>query len=226
MSKRSQKRIRRDLKRLKGVVDEHAVAHAELDVIKEDVDQHVEAVDTTWRASQAASIKSTKELKERDVAATPLLKWARSWRGVIKIKVPGASANIRELPTDGATPDDVINQASDIQALISTNPAAAPFRERALAKLGTKLEDAKRENTEAKAAVPAKEQAEDAFAEATLAANFILVEGSRIVRNIFGPKSYEYKRLITRKRTKEEEEEDAEDEDDDEDDEEETNVTT
>lgn len=225
MPARSQKRIRRDIKRLKGVVDEHAVGKEELDAIKPDVDQHVDAVDTTWQAYQAASIKSTKELGERDAAVSPLLKWARSWRGVVKIKVPGASANIREIPADGATPDDVINQASDIQALISTNPAAASFRERALAKLGTKLEDAKRENTEAKAAVPAKEVAEDAFAEATLAANFILVEGSKIVRNVFGPKSHEYKRLVTRKRTKEEEEEDAQDEDGDDDDEE-TNVKT
>lgn len=146
MPARSQKRIRRDLKRLNGVVDEHAVAHDELDAIKPDVDQHVEEADPKWQAYQAASIDPTRELKERDAAATPLLKWARSWRGVIKIKVPGASENIRELPTDGGTADDVINQATDLKSLISKSPAAATFREKALAQLGTRLEGAAREH--------------------------------------------------------------------------------
>lgn len=209
MPARSQKQIRHDLKRLKGIVDEHAPVHEGLAAIKDAVDARVADVDAKWQALVQARLTSTTEIKQRDDALGPLEHWARIWRSVVVVKVPGAQENIRTIPADGATVDDIINAAADIKHLIETHAAAEPFRDKALAALGTKLEDAQRENAEAKLAVPAMLKAAEAFADSTLAANALLVEGSRIVRNIFGANSHEYKRLVRRKRTKSEEEDDA-----------------
>lgn len=222
MPSRSQKMIRRDTNRLSALIDEHAPVHAELAAIQTDVTDAATNVNGKWRAYQAAAIASSKETGERDTVVAALLKWSRSWRGVVAIKIKGAAANIHEIPANGATPDDVAQQANDIKEIIVTNPAAEPFRENALAQLGTKIEDAKRETAEASIAVPAKQKAADEFAHATLEANTLLVEGSKVIRNIFGEKSREYKQLIKRANTKEEAKDDA---DEDEGDDEDTDVT-
>ena len=53
-----------------------------------------------------------------------------------------------------------------------------------------------------------EEQAEDAFRLATEAANPIVVQGSRVIRAIFGPTSSEYKRLIVRNTSEEDSQDD------------------
>lgn len=218
MPLRSQAKIRRDINRLHALIGEHRAVHAELDAIEPEVSASTTLVNETWRAYQDAAVTASKEIRERNVAITDLLRWSRSWRNVVVIKVPGARENIRELPATGATPDDLVRLATDLQVLIVTRPQAAAFKEKAIAQLGTKIEDASRETKEATLAVPAKQAARTAYARATAEANLLLVEASDIVRNVFGPKSREYKQFIARATATEEAEDDRdsdEGEDDD-----------
>ncbi|HEY8432649.1 MAG TPA: hypothetical protein VIL20_29965 [Sandaracinaceae bacterium] len=208
MPLRTQAKIRRDINRLDALITEHAPVHPPLAAIQPEVSAAAENVNSKWRAYQNAAITLSRELKERDTAVAAVLKWARSWRGVVLIKIPGAESNIHEIPANGATADDVLRHASDIQALIETRPEAESFREQALAELGTQLDDAKRETKEATLALPAKETAREAYGTSTIEANTVLVRASEIVRNIFGPKSREYKQFIGRATPKEEEQDD------------------
>lgn len=168
MPLRSQAKIRRDINRLDALIAEHAAVHAALAAIQPEVSAAAARVNTTWRAFQSAAITASREIEERDSASAALLSWARAWRGVVIIKVPGALENIRDLPASGATPDDVVRLATDLKTIIDTRPQAEPFRASANAELGTKLEDAARETKEANAALPAKQAARAAFAAATL----------------------------------------------------------
>ena len=52
------------------------------------------------------------------------------------ILVAGADQNIRNLPANGGTPDDVIIVGQDMVEFINNNAGAETFREAAIADLG------------------------------------------------------------------------------------------
>ncbi len=210
MPLRTQTKIRRDINRLGDLVDEHATTMAPLRAIQPEVGAARSKVNSTWQAYRNAAITARKEIVERDSAVAQLNTWNRTWRSVVMIKIPGASESIHVLPASGATADDVVRVGNDLKELIETRAEAEPFREDALADLGTKLEDADRETKEATVAVPKKEKAADDYSQATLEANAVLVEASKAVRNIFGATSREYKQFIARASAAE----DAEDDED------------
>lgn len=210
MPARSQMRIRRDINRLKETVDRHGASQPALAAIQQKVDSAAHLVNERWQAYQQAVVKADKERDERDVAIVRVRKWLQRWRPVVLLTVPGAAPNLRALPPGGATPDDVIRVADDLRVFVDTNPAAAPFKDAALEDLGTGVEDARKETVEAVAARPAEAGTREAFGEATLTANTVLVRGTEVVRAIFGPTSPEYKMFIARASQADEEAEDAE----------------
>lgn len=210
MPARTQAMIRRGINRLNALVSQHSETHAPLAVIKPLVETAAQKVNDAYQSYQQAAVTGDKERAERDTAIAVLLDWVQHWRPVVMMLVSGASDNIRNLPSSGATPDDVIHVAEDMQAFIQENTEAAAFREQAISDLGTKLDDARKETSEAVQALPAEAAARSAYSEACIEANGVLVRSLDIVRAIFGRTAPEYKQFIGRASASEEEEMDAE----------------
>jgi hypothetical protein len=198
MPLRSQAIIRRDINRLNDLVDQKGAEFPALNSVAGDVHTAANDVNTAWNTFQSASILGDKERSERDESIEKLINSIRQWRPVVLIKVPGASENIHNLPPSGSTPDDVIRVAEDMLTFINTNPQAKSFREAAAADLSTAIESAKKETSEATAALPQETAARTAFSNACLEANNILVTSIDIVRAIFGRTSPEYRQFIAR----------------------------
>jgi hypothetical protein len=134
----------------------------------------------------------------------------QDWRSIVLLIISGASDNIRNLPATGAISNDIIHVAEDMQSFNQDNNEGESFRQSALDALGTKLDDAKKETSEATQALPIEAAARSAYTEACIEANTILVRGSEVVRSIFGRTSPEYKQFITRAGSIEEEDVDEE----------------
>lgn len=210
MPSRNQTVIRRDINRLKEALSRHSESNPALGVLLPMVETAAGKVNTTWQQYQAAAVTGNKERDERDAAIDKIMRWIQQWRPITLLIVPGASENIRQLPCSGSTPDRAIQVAEDLAAFINTNETAASFREQAQTELGTLLEDAKKENQEAVAALPAESSARQAYSEACIEANTVLIRGLEVIRSIFGRTSPEYKQFIARRSTAEEDEIDAE----------------
>jgi hypothetical protein len=205
MPQRNQTIIRRDINRLNELVARSVAVHPVFLVLAQLVAQAAANVNNAWQALQAATVGGVKERKERDTAIGRLLGWIQRWRPLCFIMVPGARESIRMLPSDGATPDDVIRVAEDMRKLLGTNLAAVSFKDQALADLGGMIEETRKETDEASVALPVEAAARDAHSDACNKANAILVEGLHTVRAIFGPTSPEYKQFIAKDNSKEDE---------------------
>ena len=210
MPSRTQSVIRRDINRLKDTIERHQGTHKSLAAIQAIVASAADAVNQAWQTYQANSVAGTKERQERDQAIQALIQWSQRWRPVVLLLVPGAEANIRQLPPTGATPDDVIRVSEDMVGLINSNPAAEPFRAEAIESLSDKIESARKETAEASAAWPAEAAARQAYGDTCRAANDILIRGSEVVRALFGRTSPEYKQFVARRSASEEAEIDEE----------------
>jgi hypothetical protein len=198
MPARSQIRIRRDLNRLKTLVDEHAQDNAALAAIADDVAASAGRVNVAFQNYQQVAVVATREREERDASVGRLHGWVQRWRPVVLLKIPGAAGNLRTLPSSGATPDDEVRLAEDLRDLMRKDPGAGPFREAALAALGDLIEAARKETAEATTALPAQDGARAALTEATLGGNAVLVRALDIVRAVFGARSPQYKQFVLR----------------------------
>jgi hypothetical protein len=199
--------IRRDINRLNETVERHKDAQPALAAICPAVLQASDNVNKAWQDFQAIALAGNKEREERDSAIELLIGWIQRWRPVVLLTIPGADANIKNLPSTGATPDDVIRVAEDMAKIINDNPGGQGFRESTVSDLGTALEDAKKETADATAVLPAEAEARSVYSEACLEANPVLTRGLEIVRATFGRTSPEYKQFIARAAKEEEEEE-------------------
>lgn len=208
MPSRNQQMIRRDINRLKDTLERHRETHKSLAAIHPIVSSAAESVNRSWQTYQASAVVGDKEREEREESIKILLDWIQSWRPIMLMLIPGASSNIRQLPPTGATPDDVIRVAEDMAELIKGNPGADSFREEALNAVGEKIDAARKETSEASAAWPAEAAARQAFSEACLSANTVLIPGTDAIRAIFGRTSPEYKQFIARDRASEEDDND------------------
>ncbi len=206
MPSRNQSMIRRDINRLKSTVERHQQRYKALAAIYTAISSAAETVNRTWQDFQARAITGDKERQERDQAIEMLLAWIQRWRPVMLLLIPGAESNIGKLPPSAATPDDAIRVAEDMVEFIKTNPGADSFRDEALEVLGEKIEAARKETAEATAALPAEAAARQAYSEACVAANTILIRGTEVVRALFGRTSPEYKQFIARSSASEEQE--------------------
>lgn len=204
MPSRSQAMIRRDINRLKDTTERNADDHSALAAIKQMVSSAAETVNSAWQRYQVTAIAGDKEREERESAVRSLIEWLQRWRPVLLLVVPGAAVNIRTLPPSGATPDDVIRVAEDMIEFVKNNPGAESFRDQALQDLGDNLENARKETSEAAAALPAEAAARQTYSEACQIANNVLVSGTEVVRAIFGRTSPEYKQFIARSSASEE----------------------
>lgn len=212
MPSRSQAIIRRDINRLQILIERLHETFKALAAIKSPVDNAAALVNNTWQKFQQAAVAGDKERAERDSAIATLIEWIQNWRPVVLMLVAGASSNIRQLPSSGATPDDVIRVAEDMVKFIDGNQGAEAFREDAKTELADKLESARKETQEASAALPAEAAARQAYSDASIAANNILIPGTEIIRANFGRTSPEYKQFIARSKPDEEEQIDTESE--------------
>jgi len=204
--------IRRHINRLLELIRQKGALYPVLQILTPLVESAVQSVNDAWQKYQQAAVIGTKERSERDSAAGVLLKWIQQWRPLVLLFVPGAEANIHKFPSTGGTVDDSIRIAEDLQSMIMNNPAAASLKEAALAELGEKLANAKKETREAVDALPLENAAREAYTEACLRANEVLVRALDTIRSLFGPTSAEYRQFSLRSRGKEEAEEDAEEE--------------
>ena len=198
MATRNNLIIRRDINRLNDLIAARGAKVPALQAIADVISPAAQKVNTAWQTFQAASVSGDKEREERDTAIGELVKWIQLWRPVVLIRVPGAESNLKILPASGATPDDVIRVAEDMQEFINSNPSTESIREITGSSLSALLESAKKENNEAVDALPMENQCMANFSEACTAANTVLVPGLNIVRTAFGPTSREYKQFIAR----------------------------
>ena len=210
MPSRNQSMIRRDINRLQDTIERHQETYPALAAILPMVASAAELVNTSWQDYQTSAVTGDKERQERDDAINTLIAWIQRWRPVFLMLVPGAATNLRQLPSSGATPDDLIRVAEDMSEFINTNPGAEGFRAAAIADLGEKIAAARKETAEATAAFPAEAAARQAYSEACASANAILIRGTEVIRAIFGPTSPEYKQFIARVSAAEEETADEE----------------
>ncbi len=198
MPARSQIRIRRDLNRLNELVAQHAATQPALAAVRGPVEAVTAEVNRCFQAYQQTAVAADRERTERDQAVANLRNWVQQWRPVVLMMVPGASANLRQLPSSGATLDDQIRVAEDLRNLLAASPGAASFRDAALAALGDQIDVVQKEYGEAATALPAEAGARAALTETTLAGNEVLVRSLDIVRAVFGSKSPEYKQFVVR----------------------------
>ena len=210
MPSRNQAIIRRQINRLNLLIKERAANIPALLAIATIVENITDKVNSLWQAFQAAAISGDKERHERDESIRLLLDWVQSWRPVIMLAAEGAAMNLHNLPSGGATADDVILVAEDMVKFISDNPDMETYREQAVQSLGDRLVNAKKETAEATAALPAEAATREAYSEVCIEANVILTRCLNIVRAAFGRTSPEYKQFIARASAKEEEEIEAE----------------
>lgn len=201
MPARSQSLIRRDINRLSETIQRHGDTHPPLTAIAPMVHEAAEKINSAWQKYQQAAVAGSKEREDRDSRVKDLLNWIQRWRPALLMIIPGADANIHRLPPNGATPDDVIRVAEDMQALIQEKGDGL---QPALEDLGDAITLAKTETTEATAALPAEAEARKIFSDTCLDANGILVRGSEIIRAIFGRTSPEYRQFIARSSKEEE----------------------
>ena len=114
MPVRSQKKIRRDINRLKELIEREKVNHPSFNAILPKVISACDDVNKTWQQYQGLSTKSSKEIEERDKSIGNIKKWIQKWRPVLLINVTGADENIDNLPSRGATHDDTIRVVEDM----------------------------------------------------------------------------------------------------------------
>lgn len=204
MPARNQTLIRRDINRLRDTIDRHVDAYPALAAVAAVIREAADAVNRSWQSYQAATVIGDKERQERDTAVRAVVEWIQRWRPAMLMLVPGAEFNIRTLPASGATPDDVIRVAHDMAEFIRTNAGAESFRTAALEDIGDGIESARKETTEATAALPVEAAARQGYSDACLQANRVLISGTEIIRAIFGRTSPEYKQFIARSSAAEE----------------------
>ena len=209
MPSRNLSLIRRDINRLMESIQRHKEAHAAMAAMENQVTAAAQKVNETWQMYQAKSVAGDKEREERDTAIGNLLSWMQRWRPVVLLHIDGAEANLNKLPPGAPTPDDVIRVAEDMVQFIQQNAGDALNAEAAISDLGSGIEDARKETLEAVAALPAEAEARDAYTDACLAANPILVRGTQVVRAIFGRTSPEYKMFIGKSGSGDEEEDES-----------------
>lgn len=198
MPSRSQAKIRRDINRLKEEVHRNASSHPVLGVLKPRIDATCAEVNARWQDYQQAVTNADRERAERDTTVDTVRQWVQRWRPAVLLLVPGAAENLRALPSGGATADDLLRVAEDLHQYIANNPGAEALRSAALEEVDGQIETARREVSEATAARPAETAAREAYTQASIEANAVLVRGSEVVRAIFGPTSPQYKQFIAR----------------------------
>ena len=206
MPHRTQALIRRGINRLYNTLLRNKDAYPVLAAILAIVAEHMNRVNESWQEFQSKAVAGDKERAERETAVGRLVSWIQQWRPVVLLLVPGASDNIRNLPSGATTSDDVARVAEDLVTFIKTNDSAASFRESALNDLGDDVEAVKKETKDAAAALPAEAAARERYSDACVAANTVLVKGTEVIRSIFGRTSPEYKQFIQRESGEEEEE--------------------
>ena len=206
MPHRNQTLIRRGINRLYDTLLRNKAAYPALAAILAIVTEHKSRVNEAWQEFQSTAVAGDKARAERDTAVGMLVSWIQQWRPVVMLLVPGASSNIRNLPSGATTSDDVARVAEDLAAFIKSNDGSASFRKSALDDLGDGIEAVKKETKEAAAALPAEASARESYSEACEAANTVLVKGTEVIRSIFGRTSPEYKQFIQRESSEEEEE--------------------
>ncbi len=210
MPSRTQAIIRRDINRLNETIERHKDTQPALAAISRIVNTAAQDMNNAWQRYQATAVAGDREREERQTAIRTLIKWIQKWRPVMMLIVRGADSNIRNLPSSGATPDDVIRVAEDMLKLISENLDAKSFRASCIDDLGDGLENAKKETLEATSILPQEAAARHDYSETSIVANTALNAGLNIIRSRFGPTSPEYKQFIARDTPEEEEAEEKE----------------
>ncbi len=117
MPLRSQTIIRRGINRLDDLIKNNESSGPALVAVSGVVASAKDSVNGAWQDFQSAAVAGDKEREERDETIRILLDWVQQWRPVILLLVPGAEANIRNMPPGAATPDDVIRVVEDMVAL-------------------------------------------------------------------------------------------------------------
>ena len=203
MPVRSQEKIRRDINRLKDLIEREKNNHPSLNAILPKVSSACNDVNKTWQQYQGLSTKESKEIEERDKSIWKIKKWIQKWRPVLLIIIKGADKNLENLPSRGTTHDDTIRVAEDMAKLINENKEAASFKEFAINELGNKLENAKKELEDSTEVKPEKSNIRKKYSKNCRLANDILVKALLTVKAIFGRTSPEYKQFITKSTNKE-----------------------
>lgn len=198
MPSRTLSMIRRDINRLEDTVSRHKDTHAALAAMETPVKTAAQQVNETWQHYQTTAVQGDKEREERETAIGDLLGWIQRWRPLLLLMVDGAEANLKKLPPGAPTPDDVIRVAEDMVQFIQKHSGSGLDADAAMADLADRIENARKETQEAVAALPAEDAAREAFTQACVEANPVVIRGTQVIRAIFGPTSPEYKRFIAR----------------------------
>ncbi len=206
MPARNRAMVRRDINRLNSTIERFKAEQPALGAISPMVSKAAKEVNTAWQEFQARAVAGDKEREERETATGRLITWVQSWRPVILLTIPGADMNIRNLPSTGATPDDVIRVAGDMAKFINDNPGAQAFRNSAIKDLGNGLAAAEKETGEAAASLLTEAAARHEYTQACHNANSPLIRSLEIVKSLFGRTSPEYKQFIACSSAEEEEE--------------------
>lgn len=208
MPSRTLSMIRRDINRLEDTVMRHKDSHAALAAMETPVKTAAQNVNAAWQHYQNVAVAGDREREERDTAVGRLLSWIQRWRPVLLLLVDGAEENLKKLPPGAPTPDDVIRVAEDMVQFMQAQGDFVIDAQAAIADLGDSIESARKETQEAVSALPAEDEAREAFSQACLDANPFVVRGTQVIRAIFGPTSPEYRRFIARSGNGEEDEDD------------------
>ncbi len=206
MPSRSRAKIRRDINRLNESIERHKAEHPALSAVSQMVSEAVQKVNSAWQEYQASAVAGDREREERDAAIERLSKWIQRWRPVVLLSIPGAEANIRNLPAGGTTPDDVIRVVGDMARFIKENPDTRDFSQSAINDLGDGAKIAEEVTGKATDSLPAEAAARHAYTSACHDANPALIRGLEIIKAIFGRTSPEYKQLVNHSATQEDEE--------------------
>ncbi len=210
MASRTLALIRRGINRLYDLLTRRGSEHPALQALTDVVAASTTRVNASWQQLQELSVSGDRERAERDSAVAALRTAVQQWRPVIFVRASEAAKNISTLPSGGGTVDDLVRIANDMVKLVDEYEGLSSIREAVAQQLGAAAARAEKESAEALEAYPAELRAQEAYTQACMEANEILVHGSRVVRATFGSTSPEYRQFITRGTAAEEDEIDAE----------------
>lgn len=196
MPSRNQALVRRHINRLQAELSRHLDTQPGLAALHPIVTQHAEQLNQAWQDYLSIVQTGDQERVERDNAIDQLFVWVRIWRPLTLTILPTAKQSLKDMPTQNATPTDIIAVAKDLLHFLEEKEALANIREQAVTGLGTKLEDAIRETDEATASLRLEDVAQEHYSELSVEANRVLVHGLSMIRAIFGSTSPVYRQFI------------------------------
>ena len=186
--------IREDINRLNELVSKYSSTEEALADIVNTVSFAANKLNTAWKSYQVMAVLGEKERSERDDAIVALTDAVQHWLVEIITKAP--ELNVKNIPNTRATLEDTMALAEDLILFFTDKKGELAFAGSAMLDITEKLNNTKKEISEAQAIMPLEAECRYTYTEACVDANTVLKMSLDIVRTVFGRTSPEYRQFL------------------------------